>query len=287
MKAGVIAMVALSAIGLIAVPGPAEAAVAAGTFTLSASPKSIALKPAGVRTVRISVKRGKGFKAPLSFQVQNPMAGVVATTSKATAAGTKLTVRADTTVPAQSGQIVVTATGGGKSQSVTLSVTTAGGAVAAAPVPAPVTVAATTPPTPAPPTPAPAPPTPAPTPPTVPPTAPPAPTTVAPAAPPSTGPAKFLLVPDKQKYYGSPSGQVDMRVTVTPEPGRTLSQVSMSLSGLPAGATYTPPQGGSTSTFTDFRISLPANTPLQTFLVTVVSVKNGVRVTAPVLVEVL
>jgi hypothetical protein len=227
VRGGVAALV-LSAAALAGV-APAEAAVAKGTFTLTASPKSLSIKPGGIKTLRLVVKRGKGFKAPLTFQVENPMAGVVATTGKVSSAGTRLTVRTDTTVPPQSGQIVVTATGGGKSQRATISVMTAGGTAAVAAAPAPT------------PAPAPAP-------------APAAPTT---QALPST---PFQLSAQSLLGKASPGSQLKVNVTViVPSTVTTKPEVKIKLTGLPPGATSSPTEL-TTNSFGSFVVTFAKDT---------------------------
>jgi hypothetical protein len=264
------ALVSALSIGFVPQPSAAAAKVAPGTFVLSASPNSLALGAGKAKTIRLIVKRGKGFKSPLTFQVENPVVGVVAQTGKVSSAGTKLTLRADTTVTSQSGQVRVTASGGGQSQSVNIAVATAGQGAAAAPAPVPATVAAT------PPTAAPtAPPTAAPT---VPPTAPPAPTTL--------GPPKYTLVLNAPKYYGSPGEYVDVAVSVVPEPGRQTREINMRISGLPAGATFTP-ENGYSATSTVFRIFLASTTSVGTTQFTVRGVRDGVQASTTATLEVI
>jgi hypothetical protein len=161
-------MVALATTGLLGIAAPstaagtpqgvtvsAAAAVASG-FTLKATPAAVSMVGGTSKVIRITVKRAKGFKSPLAFTVTNAMSGVAARTGKVSSRGTTLVLQADTTVKAQSGQVQVTATGGGLSQSVTISVQTAGGAAPATAPPAPAATVAAPPKTQAPaPTPAP------------------------------------------------------------------------------------------------------------------------------------
>jgi hypothetical protein len=254
-RIGLLAAV-FSATALVGIGAPpaAEAAVAKGTFTLTASPKSVSIKPGGIKTLRLVVKRGKGFTAPLTFRVENPMAGLVATTGKVSSAGTRLTLRADTTVPAQSGQIVVTATGGGKSQRATVSVITAGGAAAVAAAPAPT------------PSPAPAP----------------APATPTTQALPST---PFELSARTVFAKASPGSQLTIDVEViVPSTVTTKPEVKIKLTGLPPGATSSPTEL-TTNKFGSFVVTFSKETALGNYRITAEGTSGnatGTGVTDPI-----
>ncbi len=137
----------LSALALLAVLGSSLSTATATAaskskvaskkgFSVAAKPSAIVVKAGATVKVKIALKR-TNFKSPISFAADNPLTGVVATIGNVSANSATLTVRADTSVASQSGQIAVNASGGGLSKQVLVGVTISGtGAPVAASPPA-------------------------------------------------------------------------------------------------------------------------------------------------------
>jgi hypothetical protein len=252
-----LALVVVAGSAIVA-PAPTQAATPPGTFSLRATPQALSIKPGKSGVVRLTVKRGKGFKAKLTFSVQSPLAGVVATTGKVSSTGTRVTFRADTTVPPQTADVIVTATGGGQTQSATVTVVTGiGGAPApapppaATPTPAPV-VATTTPP--------------------VPPAA--APTTVVAT---TTAPATpFTLTAQTDFPKAIPGSQIRVFVDIVANP---RPNVRLKLTGLPAGAIASPTEAV-TNTSATFLVSFPPNIAVGEYRLTAEGVAGSSTATA-------
>ncbi len=253
-----VALVVVAGSAIVA-PAPTQAATPPGTFSLRATPQALSLKPGKAGVVRLTVKRGKGFKAKLTFSVQSPLAGVVATTGKVSSTGTRVTFRADTTVPPQTADVIVTATGGGQSKSATVTVVTGiGGAPAptpppaATPTPAPV-AATTTPPVPVPPAAAPTT----------------AATTTAPATP-------FTLTAQTDFAKAIPGSQLRVFVGIV---ANTKPNVRLKLTGLPTGAVASPTEAV-TSTSATFLVSFPPNIAVGEYRLTAEGVAGSSTATA-------
>jgi hypothetical protein len=226
--------------GTATITSPAHAAkapaVAANDFAVS-GPKMIPLSRGKSKTATIKIKRGKAFTAPLVFTVNSPLSGVAVEMAAVTKNSARVRLTADTTVPNQTGQIQITATGAGLTKTIDITIKIAGGKVnPAAPAPAVPAAPAQPAPTPAP----------APAPEPVPTTAPaPAPTTTAAAptttaAAPTTKPAPSTPFEIGARTFPSkaiPGSQIKVLVEVVVPSNVTRPDVKMKLTGLPAGAT--------------------------------------------------
>jgi hypothetical protein len=236
---------------------PTQAAVKPNNFSIS-GPKVVPIGAGKSKTVRIVVKRGKGFAAPLAFQVASPLSGVVVEMGPVTSKSASVRLRADTTASAQTGTIQITATGGGLTKAVSITVKVAGGkgkpAQAAAPA-APSTQ-------PAPPSTQPAPPS----------------TTASPsttALPVTPFELTALVAPAK----AIPGSQVKVTVALVVPSSSSRPETKIRLVGLPAGATSNPTEITTSSNGT-FTVQFPKDLAPGNYRITAQGVSGATTASA-------
>jgi hypothetical protein len=118
------ALLTVAVVSTTMVASPVTSSAASNKdFILTPNTASLAIKEGNTVSLPFSIKRLSGFSAPVKFSVSNGFIGVSATTTKITKNSMTLVVKALPGVTFQRGNLVVTASGGGKSHSANITST--------------------------------------------------------------------------------------------------------------------------------------------------------------------
>jgi hypothetical protein len=113
-RAVVVAIAFLSMVfGSVAFTASPAAALSSRDFSVRLSPTGVSVSPGSAATVRVVVVRGKKFRSRLNYRVSSTLP-TVSTSIQLTASGPVVTLAVAPNATGALGQIVVTATGGGR-----------------------------------------------------------------------------------------------------------------------------------------------------------------------------